>query len=287
MKSVPVAFQRSVWVGSRGLMTVSDLGAERSSKAIEWVDGHIDTFLAGHLEAMSEEDQAAALEDPIAWWRGTPLFAALEEQTRVDGLSAASDSAAEPEPEPVPEPEPEPAVVMPDPVPEPEPEPEPAVAVPESRAAVATDDGDSVGAGLDRVHPRWPIVLAAVSAVVVAVASMAMSFNATAELATRVGAVSAGYGWLVPIAIDGGLLACSASLAAWSSAGKKTRRPMLATVAGTAFLLVSAFLNAAHAEPAPLARFIAAIAPISLLVSVELALSLRRHAGTGRYPSRP
>jgi hypothetical protein len=106
---------------------------------------------------------------------------------------------------------------------------------------------------------------------------MSLSFAATADLARDVGAAKGNLAYLVPIAIDGALLAASASLAAWSSSGAHGRRPMLATFSLGAFLLISAFLNAAHADPTWLARFIAALAPISLFIATELALSLRKH----------
>ncbi|MPZ29218.1 MAG: DUF2637 domain-containing protein [Micromonosporaceae bacterium] len=64
--------------------------------------------------------------------------------------------------------------------------------------------------------PSWPRRLAIGSVLVVAATVFALSFVAISEVAVAVGAVNAGMGWLVPIAIDGGIIAGCATL--WAQA---------------------------------------------------------------------
>lgn len=119
----------------------------------------------------------------------------------------------------------------------------------------------------------WPRRAALTAACTVAAASTALSFTATAALAAHTGAAPVGLAWLVPIAIDGTLVAAAANLAAWSANGRPGRRPRLPTITAPIFLAASAFLNAAHAAPNWLARGIAAVAPISLIIATELAVN--------------
>lgn len=120
----------------------------------------------------------------------------------------------------------------------------------------------------------WPHRIAVVAALVVVVCAQSVSFVATADEAFRTHAATRALSYLVPIAIDGALIACAASIFAWAVAGKPGKRPKLPTIAGAGFLALSSVLNAAHAGPSVWGRGIAAVIPVSLFVAVELAFTL-------------
>ncbi|MPZ29259.1 MAG: DUF2637 domain-containing protein [Micromonosporaceae bacterium] len=143
--------------------------------------------------------------------------------------------------------------------------------------------------------PSWPRRLAIGSVLVVAVTVFALSFDAITEVAVRVGAVNARMRWLVPIAIDGGIIAGCATLWAQALEGRHSWRSRLFV----ALLLgLSVWVNVEHAASGPgglLARVIAGSPPVILFGALELVAdqflrSARTHgrdvtAGTGAVPA--
>lgn len=118
---------------------------------------------------------------------------------------------------------------------------------------------------------RW---LAAIACVVVGAASFALSYVALRDVAVATGAVPEHLGWLVPIAIDGGVICGSAVLWSQSAAGRPRTWFPFAFVA--VLVAMSVVVNASHAGTHPLAKVIAALPPLILLGTLELVASQGR-----------
>lgn len=124
------------------------------------------------------------------------------------------------------------------------------------------------------------VPLAAFAAI--AAAAFVQSFEALRDVAADVGAVAPHLAWLTPLLIDGTIVAASAVL--WSRAlDREQHRAALGVVAGAGMVSIGA--NMLHADPSWIARGIAALPPVALLVSVELAMAELRHRM--RHPHRP
>lgn len=116
---------------------------------------------------------------------------------------------------------------------------------------------------------RFTVWAARAGCVVIAAVTFLTSFDAISDVATATGAVSPSLAWAVPLAVDGMILVGSA--VAWTEAIEGRWHPFpLTVVAGAAVL--SVWANVAHAPGANmLGQTLAAVPPIALIVSVELA----------------
>lgn len=150
---------------------------------------------------------------------------------------------------------------------------------------------------VDPRSPLWYRAVPTAATLVVAAASFALSWVALRDTSVRVGAVAPSMGWLVPLVVDGGIIAGSAVL--WSEARLATvagagggpaggRRAVrrLAGMMVAALAAVSVLINVSHASPGALSRLIAGMPPVVLLACVELVAlqwrtPLRTPRGTG------
>lgn len=121
-----------------------------------------------------------------------------------------------------------------------------------------------------RIH-KW---LPTVALIVVGAASFALSFVALREVSTEFGAVPAHLAWLVPVVIDGGIIAGSVII--WAQSMQEARRQRFPFVFVTLLVIVSVIGNGAHADPNPLGVAIAALPPLVLLGSLELVAAQHR-----------
>lgn len=125
----------------------------------------------------------------------------------------------------------------------------------------------------------WASRAARGAAVMVAVGAAALSFAATSEVAESYGAVKAGFGWIVPLVVEAGVL--TAAALAWVRSGEGLSARVETTVM-VGLLALSVAVNVAHAQGTVLGRVIAAVPPIVLLVAVEgLLREQRRTARAG------
>lgn len=117
-------------------------------------------------------------------------------------------------------------------------------------------------------------IIPTASAVVVALASFVLSFVALRDVAAAVGAVPPNLAWLLPLVVDGGVLAGSASL--WGASYRKVKRDKVAYLTVAVLLAFSVIVNMSHAGSTPLAKAIAALPPIVLLACLELVAAQHR-----------
>lgn len=123
---------------------------------------------------------------------------------------------------------------------------------------------------------RWPMVVAVGSALIVALASAALSIEAQRAVAIEHRAVTSGVALLVPIILDCGALAAAAVI--WAQRLAARRPPRLAWVLAGSCLMISTAANVAHSISLGgtwLGAVIAACPPWILLATIELALSLK------------
>lgn len=140
----------------------------------------------------------------------------------------------------------------------------------------------------------WVRGIPTVMAFVVAAASFALSYVALRDVAAHTLAVPADMAWLVPICVDGAVLASSASI--WASSMRGTKVDPVAVVTLVTLLAVSVVINVNHAGPEVLAKVIAALPPLTLLACLELVAGQYRssqrdnhaqEAATGPSPADP
>ena len=105
-----------------------------------------------------------------------------------------------------------------------------------------------------------------------------LSYVALRDVATQTGAVPAALAWAVPVCIDGGILAGSAVI--WAGSYHRRRRDPLAFLTVAVLLATSVVINMHHAGASPLAKWIAALPPITLLACLELVASQHRRRVT-------
>jgi hypothetical protein len=134
---------------------------------------------------------------------------------------------------------------------------------------------------------RSPVRVTTVIAVnVVAAVAAAVSFMHMHELAARAG--EGWRSWLVPLAIDGLVVAASMTMVVRRRAGKPTG--LLAWTSITLGIAASLAANIAAAEPTLIGRAVAAWPPIALLLAYELLMDqihvATHHAG-GPRPANP
>jgi len=126
--------------------------------------------------------------------------------------------------------------------------------------------------------------LAAISCLVVGAASFALSYVAISEVSADIGAVPGHLAWLVPIAIDGGIMCGSAII--WSASRRGATRPKFAYVFTAAMVITSVIINAHHAADILLAQTIAALPPLILLGTLELVASQGRSLAAATVASQ-
>lgn len=116
---------------------------------------------------------------------------------------------------------------------------------------------------------RLTVWAARMGCVAVATVTFITSFDAISDVAITTGAVSPALAWAVPVAVDGMILVGSA--VAWTEAIDGRWHPLPLTAVGGAALL-SVWTNVAHAPQANmLGQTLAAVPPIALIISIELA----------------
>lgn len=130
---------------------------------------------------------------------------------------------------------------------------------------------------------RLAYFIPSASAFIVAMAAFTLSFVALSEVAAEVGAVPANLSWLVPVVVDGGILAGSASL--WAASYRRRSRDKVAYVTVIFLLAFSVVVNASHADDNLLAKAIASLPPIVLLATLELVASAHRKQIPTRKPA--
>ena len=120
----------------------------------------------------------------------------------------------------------------------------------------------------------WSARSARLAAATVATGAAALSFRATSQVAEASGAVGPGYGWIVPLVIEAGVL--TAAALAWVRSGDGLRATTEICVM-SGLLTLSIVINVAHAHHGTtLGRIIAAIPPLVLLAAVEGLLREQR-----------
>lgn len=125
---------------------------------------------------------------------------------------------------------------------------------------------------------KWVRATPIAAAFLVGAASFTLSFFAQSEVSAQLGAVPAHLSWLVPIVIDGGILAGSASI--WSSSTRGARKDPIAYLTVVALLALSVVINVQHAAEGQeiLSAVIAGAPPVVLLLCLELVASQARRA---------
>lgn len=132
--------------------------------------------------------------------------------------------------------------------------------------------------GSDRRATR----IAALGVVVVAVTAAVISFSHVRTVAVRAGETEL-TSWLLPVSIDGAIVAAVSVLLADSRAG---RRPAALTWLLLALgLSASLAANVASAEPTATARTVAAWPPLALALGIEVLAGLARRT-EARRPAR-
>ena len=116
--------------------------------------------------------------------------------------------------------------------------------------------------------------LPALATITVGAASFALSYVALSEVSAEVGAVPGYMAWLVPIVIDGGIIAGSAVI--WDQSRDSVRRQVFPFLFVAALVVVSVVVNINHAADNLLAQGIAALPPLALLGSLELVATQHR-----------
>jgi len=115
---------------------------------------------------------------------------------------------------------------------------------------------------------------ARVGAGIVATGAAALSFRGTADYAEKSHAVDPGWGWIVPLVVEAGVL--TAAAIAWVRSGDGMTARVETTVMAS-LLTLSVVINVAHASTTILlGHVVAATPPLVLLVAVEGLLREQR-----------
>lgn len=139
-----------------------------------------------------------------------------------------------------------------------------------TRQAVSRDRGVSRVTSPGRVASR----AARVGAGIVASGAAALSFRGTADYAEKSHAVDPGWGWIVPLVVEAGVL--TAAAIAWVRSGDGMTARVETTVMAS-LLTLSVVINVAHAATTSLlGHVVAATPPLVLLVAVEGLLREQR-----------
>lgn len=161
-----------------------------------------------------------------------------------------------------PQPAPQPAPVVTE-APEPQPEPEPAAEEPEDEPATVAEPHAAEPAAVPGAARGWTVVAVAV----VALAAAVISFAHQWDLARAAG--EGWRAWLLPLSVDGLILAASLTMYVRRRLGLTRRLAIAALVAG---IVASIAANIAAADPTAVSRIVAAWPPLALLVAYELLI---------------
>lgn len=127
------------------------------------------------------------------------------------------------------------------------------------------------------VRGRLTAVLPSVCAVLVGMASFAISYDTLRLEAIKVAAVEGGWpSYLLPLILDGGVIAGSAVL--WKAGQDRRARPWFAYLFVSVLVLLSVVVNVSHAGPSLLAKVVASLPPLVLLGCLELVVVSHRDA---------
>jgi hypothetical protein len=147
-----------------------------------------------------------------------------------------------------------------------------------SRRARSRHSGVSRVTSQGRVASR----AARVGAGIVASGAAALSFRGTADYAEKSHAVDPGWGWIVPLVVEAGVL--TAAAIAWVRSGDGMTARVETTVMAS-LLTLSVVINVAHAATTTLlGHVVAATPPLVLLVAVEGLLREQRRVARLRSP---
>lgn len=127
--------------------------------------------------------------------------------------------------------------------------------------------------------------LPSLCAVVVAAASFALSYVALRDVAARLDAVPPYLAFLVPVVVDGGIIAGSAII--WEASHGARRRQLFPYFFVGVLVAMSVTMNIAHAGPTPLAKVIASLPPLVLLGAIELVAAQHMRAAQQAAPVEP
>ncbi|MET3808699.1 hypothetical protein ABIB25_005729 [Nakamurella sp. UYEF19] len=117
---------------------------------------------------------------------------------------------------------------------------------------------------------------------VVASGAAALSFRGTADYAEKSHAVDPGWGWIVPLVVEAGVL--TAAAIAWVRSGDGVTARVETTVMAS-LLTLSVVINVAHAATTTLlGHVVAATPPLVLLVAVEGLLREQRRVARLKTP---
>lgn len=123
---------------------------------------------------------------------------------------------------------------------------------------------------------------ARIGAGVVATGAAALSFRGTADYAEKSHAVDPGWGWIVPLVVEAGVL--TAAAIAWVRSGDGMTARVETTVMAS-LLTLSVVINVAHAATTTLlGHVVAATPPLVLLVAVEGLLREQRRVARLKTP---
>lgn len=123
---------------------------------------------------------------------------------------------------------------------------------------------------------------ARVGAGIVATGAAALSFRGTADYAEKSHAVDPGWGWIVPLVVEAGVL--TAAAIAWVRSGDGMTARVETTVMAS-LLALSVVINVAHAATTTLlGHLVAATPPLVLLVAVEGLLREQRRVARLKTP---
>lgn len=106
-----------------------------------------------------------------------------------------------------------------------------------------------------------------------AVAGFAMSYDALHSLALTQG-VPPALAWMWPLVVDGFIVIASLSVVRAVADNRRAGYPWLLVLT---FSTISVTFNVVHAAPTVVARFVAAIPPMALVLSFELLMRQLRH----------
>lgn len=127
--------------------------------------------------------------------------------------------------------------------------------------------------------------------ILIAIGSFWISYDALKHLAADHG--NPAMAWLFPLLIDGSLVIYSVNVFLAELTGNDTRFSFRLVIVMT---ITSVIFNILHAEPTFISRFISALPPILLFLSVEVALrqarmqvgmGVRKTAHQGKFPEKP
>lgn len=123
---------------------------------------------------------------------------------------------------------------------------------------------------------------ARVGAGIVATGAAALSFRGTADYAEKSHAVDPGWGWIVPLVVEAGVL--TAAAIAWVRSGDGMTARVETSVMAS-LLTLSVVINVAHAVTTTLlGHVVAATPPLVLLVAVEGLLREQRRVARLKTP---